>query len=340
MFDRKYAYHYLVAVGVVAVASYFGDKIKQGLTSNNAENELIRKYLLNESPLYGMNRPKIWVHSTYEKNARQWKDFYSRNSTDLNQPYIHLTIKSIINHCGRDFNICLIDDETFSKLIPTWEVNMSTLSDPHKALYREIGMLQLLYLYGGMIVPNSFVCLKNLLPLYEETSEGRPFVTEEINRTCNVAAKRESRNFVPSIKMMGARKGCPELKRMLAENKIDGTGHFTVETKFLGNIQQWLYAKGDKFTVVNGKLIGTKSTKGKQILLEDLMSENYLDLDPEAYGVYIPADEVLARPKYQWLAHLSSQEVLKTNAIIVKYLKSSEANEYFTDHTIQSVATI
>jgi hypothetical protein len=113
-----------------------------------------------------------------------------------------------------------------------------------------------------------------------------------------------------------------------------------VETKFLGNIQQWLYAKGDKFTVVNGKLIGTKSTKGKQILLEDLMSENYLDLDPEAYGVYIPADEVLARPKYQWLAHLSSQEVLKTNAIIVKYLKSSEANEYFTDHTIQSVATI
>ena len=152
MFDKKYAYHYLIAIGAIGVVSYFGDKIKQGLSSNDAENELIRKYLLNESPLYGMNRPKLWIHSTYEKNARQWKDFYSRNTTDLNQPYIHLTIKSIINHCGADFNICLIDDETFSKLIPTWEVNMATLSEPHKSTYRDYGMEESLYRI------RSFVC--------------------------------------------------------------------------------------------------------------------------------------------------------------------------------------
>jgi hypothetical protein len=84
-------------------------------------------------------------------------------------------------------------------------------------------------------------------------------------------------------------------------------------------------------------MIGTKTTKGKQILLEDLMSENFLDLDKDAYGVYIPADEVLARPKYQWLAYLSSEEVLKTTPIIVKYLKSS-AVEYFTEQ--KSVSTI
>ena len=95
MFDKKYAYHYLFTIGVIAVAGYFSDKVKQGLSSNDAENNLIRQYLLNESPLYGFNRPKLWIHSTYEKNARQWKDFYSRNTTDLNQPYIHLTIKSV-----------------------------------------------------------------------------------------------------------------------------------------------------------------------------------------------------------------------------------------------------
>ena len=340
MFDRKYAYHYLVAVGIIAIASYYGDKIKQGLSNNEAENELIRKYLLNESPLYGMNRPKLWIHSTYEKNARQWKDFYSRNTTDLNQPYIHLTIKSIINHCGKDFNICLIDDETFSKLIPTWEVNLASLSEPHKSAYREIGMLQLLYLYGGIVVPNSFVCMKNLMPLYEQSA---PFFTEEINRSTNVAAKRENANFAPSMKMMGAKKGCPEIKQMLAENKVDPTGHFTVEPKFVGKIQQWLHTCRGRITIVNGKQIGVKSTKGKQILLEHLMSENFLDLDKDAYGIYIPADEILARPKYQWFAYLSSDEVLKTNPIIVKYLKSSAIdviNEYFADTEIKSVATI
>ena len=233
MFDKKYAYHYLIAIGAIGVVSYFGDKIKQGLSSNDAENELIRKYLLNESPLYGMNRPKLWIHSTYEKNARQWKDFYSRNTTDLNQPYIHLTIKSIINHCGADFNICLIDDETFSKLIPTWEVNMATLSEPHKSTYREVGMLQLLYLYGGIIVPNSFICMQNLAPLLAE----QPFVAEMVNRTCNAS----NQNFMPSTKFMGAKKGCPVIQKMLAENKADVNRHFTTEDKFLGNTQQWLY---------------------------------------------------------------------------------------------------
>ncbi len=338
MFDKKYAYHYLIAIGAIGVVSYFGDKIKQGLSSNDAENELIRKYLLNESPLYGMNRPKLWIHSTYEKNARQWKDFYSRNTTDLNQPYIHLTIKSIINHCGADFNICLIDDETFSKLIPTWEVNMATLSDPHKSTYREVGMLQLLYLYGGIIVPNSFICMQNLAPLLAE----QPFVTEMVNRSCNAS----NQNFMPSTKFMGAKKGCPVIQKMLAENKADVNRHFTAEDKFLGNTQQWLYneVNAGSMQLVNGKRIGTKTSRGKQILLEDLMSEDYLDLEKDAYGIYVPAEEVLTRPKYQWLAYLSSEEVLKTNAVIIKYLKSSTVdavNEYFSEaNVVKSVSTI
>jgi hypothetical protein len=342
MFDKKYAYHYLFAIGTIGVVSYFGDKIKQGLTNSDAENELIRKYLLNESPLSGMNRPKLWIHSTYEKNARQWKDFYSRNTTDLNQPYIHLTIKSIINHCGADFNICLIDDETFSKLIPTWEVNMATLSEPHKSTYRELGMLQLLYLYGGIIVPNSFICMQNLAPLLAE----QPFVAEMVNRGCNVASNKENQNFMPSTKFMGAKKGCPVIQKMLAENKVDVNRHFTTESKFLGNIQQWLYneVNAGSMQLVNGKRIGTKTAKGKQILLEDLMSEDFLDLDKDAYGIYIPADEVLSRLKYQWLAYLSSEEVLKTNPIIVKYLKSSTVdavNEYFSEaNVLKSVSTI
>jgi len=52
----------------------------------------------------------------------------------------------------------------------------------------------------------------------------------------------------------------------------------------------------------------------------------------------------LARPKYQWLAYLPSEDVLKTNPVIVKYLKSSAVdavNEYFSDANVQkSVSTI
>jgi hypothetical protein len=215
---------------------------------------------------------------------------------------------------------------------------MELLSEPHKSMYREIGMLQLLYIYGGIVVPNSFVCLQNLAPL----TSSMPFVTEEINRTSYVAGKRDNLNFMPSMKLMGANKGCPVIKRMLAENKMDAAGHFTIEPKFIGNMQQWLHKEvgTGKVQLVNGRLIGTKTTKGKQILLEDLMGEDFLDVDKDAYGIYIPADEVLKRPKYQWLAHLSSQEVLKTNAIIVKYLKSSAVNAETPVAVIKSVASL
>ena len=42
-----------------------------------------------------------------------------------NQAYQLLTIKSIVDKCSDDFNICIIDDNSFSKIIPQWtETNM------------------------------------------------------------------------------------------------------------------------------------------------------------------------------------------------------------------------
>ena len=144
MFSSNQITQYLMLFGVIIVAGYFGNSFNQKF-QNKDEYDLIKQYLLNESPLYGFNRPKLWIHSKYEVNARKWKDFYSRNTTDLNQPYIHLTIKTIINHCGNDFNICLIDDDTFSKLIPTWDIDLSNIAEPKKSQYRELGMMQLIY---------------------------------------------------------------------------------------------------------------------------------------------------------------------------------------------------
>ena len=166
-FDTKNVMHYVIAFGLIAIGTTLIKNVQQNFETND-ENKLIQDYLLNESPLYGYNRPKLWIHSKYEINARKWKDFYSRNTTDLNQQYLHLTIKSIINHCGDDFNICLIDDESFNKLLPLWDVHVSSMAEPVKSQYRELGMARLLQVYGGMVVPNSFLCIKNLKKLYDE----------------------------------------------------------------------------------------------------------------------------------------------------------------------------
>ena len=96
LFSEKGLFYGALTIGIVVLANAFGNQIKTAISPRKSEDELIRKYLLNENPLYGYNRPKLWIHSVYAYNARKWKSFGSRSSTDLNQDYLHATIKSLI----------------------------------------------------------------------------------------------------------------------------------------------------------------------------------------------------------------------------------------------------
>lgn len=327
LFDSKNINHYLFAFGLIMVASFFGNRFKQAFNAKDDEYEMIRKYLLNDSPLYGFNKPKLWIHSKYELNARKWKSFQSRTSTDLNQPYIHLTIKTIINHCGDDFNVCLIDDESFSNLIPAWDINVSLLAEPLRSHYRELGMANLLYLYGGVVVPNSFICMKPLKGLFDSMiSSGQPFVCENLNRSVNIANQKHKMLFCPNGFFMGASKNDESIRLLIDYLKTRNLNpHFSSETEFLGESQQWYIdmINKQKFSLVGGEMIGLKTNKRKPILLDDLMGDDFLDLSPETFGVYIPADELLLRTKYQWFAVLTSDAVLQSSPIIAKYIMAS-----------------
>jgi hypothetical protein len=339
MFSSKYAQYYLLAIGLVAIAGIAGMKSKQPFT-NNDEYTLIKKYLLNESPLYGFNKPKLWIHSKYEVNSRQWQSFQSRSTTDLNQPYLHLTIRTIINHCSKDFNICLIDDNSFARLIPSWDIDLASVAEPLKSHYREIGMLQLLYYYGGMIVPNSFLCMRNLKPLYDQNIKSYsgkivPFACEKVNN--GVVDNKNPQIFVPSMYFMGAKKNDETVLQLVEYLKSRNMNpHFTQEVDFNGDTSKWIHTavNNGQITRVDGRDVGIKTTEGKPILLENLMEEDYLALDTGTYGIYIPADEILKRTKYQWFAMVPSEEVFNTNAIIAKYLMSSIVDSS-TDYTVQ-----
>jgi hypothetical protein len=313
-------------MSLVVIASYVGNKYKGVFENSDKENELIREYLLNDSPLYGYNRPKLWIHSRYETNARKWKDFQSRNSTDLNQPYIHLVIKTIIDHCGEDFNVCLIDDDSFKTLIPNWDVEVSALAEPFRSHIREIGMVQLLYIYGGMVVPNSFVCSKNLIGLYQEGIYGnKPFVCENINRNENLAKSVKRSTYLANIEMMGAPKNDPTIREFLTYLKMRNQSiHFTSEFDFLGSTSYWCKdaIQLGKMNKIDAKLVGVKSENNHLIRLEDLMEENDLYLSPNSYGIWVPREEMLRRPKFEWFAALNTSDVLKSNSFLTKYLMS------------------
>jgi hypothetical protein len=346
MVDYKNMFTYLVGAAILITGSYLATQYKKSVEPND-EYELIKKYLLNDSPLYGYDKPKLWIHTKYEINSRKWKDFYSRNTTDLNQPYIHLTIKTIINHCGSDFNICLIDDESFSKLIPNWDVDITSLAEPAKSNFRHLALTELIYYYGGMIVPNSFCCTKNLDEFYKEGTLGdRPFFCEATNHTVNNLNQKRKYLFIPDIYFMGATKSNKTILNLVEYLKsICRNPHFSSENEFTGNVSQWLINANNKYMInlVGGEVIGIKTSDRKQILLDNLMEEEYLHFHDSLVGIYVPEDEILKRPKFQWFAYLPSEEIVKCKMIISKYLAASLADslsEYYKSSEIKSVISI
>ena len=121
----------IVAFGIGFLYRRYEDKKMR--EDSDEDYQLIQKYLLNDDNLDDFNKSKkpiLWIHINYEYNSRDWLSFGSRSSFCLNQPYLYLTIRSIIESCGKSFRICIIDDNAFEKLIPGWNINTSTISYP------------------------------------------------------------------------------------------------------------------------------------------------------------------------------------------------------------------
>ena len=336
--NTRTIYYYLGVIVVLLLTSYVGTRFRHVFASNNDEEyDLIRKYLLTDnSPLVSDDKPKIWIHTKFEYNARNWQSFQSRSSMDLNQPYIHITMKSVIDHCAEDFQVCLIDDNTFAKLLPAWDVDLMSLAEPMKTHVREIGLAELVYQYGGMIVPNSFVCLKNMQEFYRAgLSEERPFVCEKVNRVVNLSKPSRRLTFMPDSYFLGAPKNSPVLKEYIEYLKErNWSPHFSSDREFGGDSQQWFLKKIDaqEMNLMGGEMVGVKTNGKKPILVDDLLQEDYLDISPNCVGIYIPEDEILERTKYQWFAVMKTEDILKSGMIISKYMQASildSARDYY-----------
>jgi len=311
----------IILIVIAFLSNRYTDKLNKEKDVDNYSN--IQKYLLTDSNHLsntGKNRkPIIWIPINYEYNSRNWISWGSRSSFELNQPYMYLTVKSIISQCAESFNICLIDDNSFSKLLPDWNVNMKIISSPVLDNIRQIGLLKIIHKYGGMIVPPSFLCMRNLSEMYRiGTSNNKMFICENNDR--NITST--TYEFYPNINFMGAPKENHMVEQLIGFMQRTISADYTSQVEFLGEINRWceFRIQKNKINMVEGKMIGIKNMEDEPILLDNLLSNEYIDLYPQTYGIYIPANEILRRRHYEWFARLSPKQVLESKIIISKYM--------------------
>ena len=297
------------------------------------DGELIKKYLLNDTSLTNNKKPILWVHIEFEKNARAWESFGSRTTENLNQPYQYLTIRSIIEKCGDSFNVCLLDDESLIKIIPEWRTKVEDLPRPLRSHMRELAMATILHLYGGLVVPSSFICFQNLRNLYDAHLDNNKtnVVIGELRSTSSISSESQ---YSPSTKFMGCHGRHDPLMKEYMEylTQLIAVDH-TQDMDFTGEPSRWWMAKLNpptaassaaatnyKVSLIPAEELGAKTMKNKPVLIEELLADVDIHLSPTTAGIYIPDKDILKRHKFQWFARLSPAQVLESNTLIGKYM--------------------
>lgn len=314
---------YLLIFLLLTLLGYLYDKYKQKLERNDKidHDDIVRKYLLNDKALTS-SKPIIWIHIEHEVNSRDWLSFGSRNSTRVNQPYKYITIQSIINKAGGNFNVCLIDDESFSKLMPEWNIDLNNLADPVKSHMRNLALCNLLYKYGGMLVPSSYIALESLNGLYDTGLENNDlFVLEGLNHSITTTYF----DTYPTHLFIGCSRNSKNMLELKNYLEILNSRDYTNEQSFLGEINNKCnqMIQENKIKILDGRYIGIKDIYNKPIQIEDLMSDSYIQFSENLQGILIPDKSILSRTKYQWFARMSPEQIYNSNLIISKYLLSS-----------------
>jgi len=306
---------FIIALGILY--QKYLDKKTQSFDPNDYSD--IQKYLLKDTKyLLESDKPILWVHIPYEYNSRNWYDFGSRSSHDLNQPYLYLTVRSIIKNCENSFKIVLIDDQTFEKIIPNWTINMNYISMPSKCYIRQLALAKLIYIYGGMNVPISFLCFRDLLSLYETgTRQEKMFVCENIDKTSSSTINL----FSPNCEFFGAEKENDTMKDFINFMEVEISSDFTNENNFLGNFNKCCLNKinQNQLNMFEGHLTGIKTLENEAVTIETLLSDNYIHFYPKTYGIWIPQKDVLNRVHYEWFARMSTDQIFDSQFILAKY---------------------
>lgn len=315
------AFVFLVAFGIL-FQKYLEKQARNGEHDNYKD---VKQYLLSESSLAKSKKPIMWIYTPYEYNSRDWLSFGSRSSYNLNQPYLNLCVRSIIKHCDKSFTICIVDDNSFAKLIPGWNIDLSIIGDPIVSNVRQLAMAKLIYNYGGMSVPISFLCFKDLIDMYDRgissTNDNKGinkmFVCENVNTNISATNNR----FYPDTSFIGAKKNTPKLKEFIDHMQRLISGDYTAQIEFLGNFDKWANknVNNKSINMIPGTDLGVKTMDNKPVLVDDLLGEDYIKLHDGMYGIWIPAASILKRRNYEWFARLNNEQIFQGKFILAKY---------------------
>jgi len=280
--------------------NYYKQKKRNLLEERKKEELQLEDFFYHPDVLSRSKRRKIWIYIPLERNSRQWSSFGSRSSTHLNLSIANLCIKSIIDWCAQTYDIVLFTDQDISEILKS-KLDLSTFSGDVLEKQRELYILEILYEYGGILLPATFYMRNNMK---QQDVLDRWFVCDVHNTRHESLA-----THVPSAVITGAPPKDPELRKYIDYLAQDHKEEYTVN-----------YFKTHGIFVLDGSVFGLKNSHNEPITLDHLMSNKKIKLPEFNIGLYMPYRELIERNLYKWYCKMSEKQVLETHCAFSYYM--------------------
>jgi hypothetical protein len=351
----------------------------------HTDDEMVDSYLLKQQSLSLLqlgSRPKLWIPFFTDQNRAQSGNYLHSFLDRTPQPgevqlqILQLTLRTIERHNNDFFQIVLVDDSTFTSLIPSWsqhgvQLESARVSEGVKKHLRELGLLMLLYLHGGMVVPASLICTSSLKDTYLEfTNEGlKPFFSESTQGGMSTKP-------VPAMRIMGAPAGhylLRDLMEHLVYQRFPTTDrnhvvfpyvahvrnaadrHFEHAETFKPLVGPYLRSKGEEGSrecnVIPGEFfgvctVGTRTNPSRPIDVDqwfmkksDRISLLYSSVESvredRVRALDYPHEAALDSKKHNWIARANQYKILNSGTMLSMHLQFA-----LTDTTTKNEAEI
>ena len=97
---------------------------------------------------------------------------------------------------------------------------------------------------------------------------------------------------------------------------------FTSTMDFEGSCNRWLHKETieNRMKLINGKIFGIRNMEEQPVYVDNLLSNSFVKFSPHMKALYLPADEILSRAKYNWFARMSKKQVMESKTVAGKHL--------------------
>lgn len=280
--------------------NYYKQKRRDFIEERKKDELQLEDFFYHPDILTRSKRRKIWIYIPLEKNSRNWESFGSRTSTHMNLSLMNLCIKSIIDWCAQTYDIVLFTDQDISEILKS-KLDLSTFSGDVLEKQRELYILEILYEYGGILLPPTLY-MRNTIKKQDVTD--RWFVCDIFN-----TRHESSATHIPSAVITGSPPKDHQLRKYIDYLAQDHKEEYTTN-----------YFKSHSIFVLDGSIFGMKNKLNEPIKLDDLMSNKKLKLPEYNIGLYMPYSELMERNLYKWYCKMSEQQVLETHCAFSYYM--------------------